>query len=128
MAHLLLRPPRYAEGMPVEMTREEFEIVVNAALDEIPDDLAAAVRNVVVLVEDDAPPEDPMLLGLYDGLGFESGADFHGPARIFVYRNNLQEMCEDRADLEQEIRITVLHEVAHHFGLDERRLHELGYG
>lgn len=114
--------------MPVEMTREEFEAVVSSALDEIPEELAAAVRNVVVLVEDEAPAADPTLLGLYDGLGFDSVVDFHGPARIFVYRNNLQDMCEDLADLRQEIRITVLHEVAHHFGLDERRLHELGYG
>lgn len=110
------------------MEREEFEAVVNAALDEIPDALAAVVRNVVVLVEDAAPPEDPTLLGLYDGLGFDAVHDVQGPARIFVYRHNLQDMCADLEELRAEIRITVLHEVAHHFGLDERRLHELGYG
>lgn len=112
------------------MERAEFEAVVNDALDEIPAALAQVVRNVVVLVEDEAPPADPTLLGLYDGVGFDDPGDlaFAGPARIFVYRHNLQQMCEDLDDLRHEIRVTVLHEVAHHFGLDDRRLHELGYG
>lgn len=117
--------------MPVEMEREEFEQVVAEALDQIPDDLASRVRNLVVLVEDEAPAEDPDLLGMYDGLAITApGADTDpwGPARIFVFRLNLQDMCESREELLAEIRITVLHEVAHHFGIDEARLHELGYG
>lgn len=117
-------------GMPVEMTRERFEELVDRALDEIPDELAEQVRNVVVLVEDDPPPEDPHLLGMYDGLSLtERPANHTGlPDQIFIYRNPLQQMCVDEEQLVEEIRVTVVHEVAHHFGIEERRLHDLGYG
>ncbi len=116
--------------MPVEVSRERFEQLVELALDEIPEELAEQVSNVVVLVEDDPPPEDPDLLGLYDGLALtERPANHTGlPDQIFVYRNPLQRMCEDEDHLVDEIRVTVVHEVAHHFGIDEGRLHELGYG
>ncbi len=113
------------------MTRSEFEQFVGDALDAIPDEFAAHVRNVVVLVEDEAPPEDPDLLGLYDGISLvERGADpaLDQPARIFLYRLNLQDMCETREELVDEVRITVVHEVAHHFGIDDDRLHTLGWG
>ena len=116
--------------MPVEMGREEFERLVDAALDEIPDELASLIRNVVVLVEDDPPADDPDLLGLYDGValterGGEPGMEL--PDRIFVYRNPLLDFCDDEEQLVEEVRITVVHEVAHHFGIDDDRLHALGY-
>jgi len=116
--------------MPVEMGREEFERLVDAALDEIPEELAGLIRNVVVLVEDDAPPDDPDLLGLYDGIALterhgEPGLEL--PDRIFVFRRPLLAWCDDEAQLADEVRITVVHEVAHHFGIDDDRLHELGY-
>jgi predicted Zn-dependent protease with MMP-like domain len=117
-------------GVPVEMERAEFERLVDRALDEIPDELAALVRNVVVLVEDEPPADDPDLLGLYDGVALTERYGDYGmqlPDRIFVFRNPLQEMCADVAELEEEVRITVVHEVAHHFGIDDDRLHDLGY-
>jgi len=116
--------------MPVELGREEFEALVERSLDEIPDELARLIHNVVVLVEDDAPPEDPTLLGLYDGIALtDRWGDVAGlPDRILIFRRPLLEMCEDLDDLAEEVRITVVHEVAHHFGIDDERLHDLGYG
>lgn len=117
--------------MPVALTREEFERLVDRALDEIPEELAALVSNVAVLVEDDPPPDEPDLLGLYDGVALtDQTADFSGflPARILIFRRPLQQMCASVEELEQEVRITVVHEVAHHFGIDDARLHALGWG
>jgi predicted Zn-dependent protease with MMP-like domain len=116
--------------MPVEMDPERFDELVNEALDGIPDELAELVRNVVVLVEDEAPPDDPHLLGLYDGVALtERYGDVlpQLPDRIFIYRNNLLDMCDSEEELVEEVRITVVHEVAHHFGIDDARLHDLGY-
>ncbi len=116
--------------MPVELGREEFEELVSDALDEIPAEIAALISNVVVLVEDDAPPDDPTLLGLYDGVALTERYGDYGmelPDRIFIFRNPLLEMCEDLDDLAEEVRITVVHEVAHHFGINDERLHDLGY-
>jgi len=114
----------------MEVDRAEFERLVEAALDGIPDEIAAQVRNVVVLVEDDPPPGEPDLLGLYEGVALtERGADHTGlPDRITIFRRPLTEMCRDRDELVDEIRVTVVHEVAHHFGIDDDRLHDLGYG
>jgi predicted Zn-dependent protease with MMP-like domain len=116
--------------MPVEMDRAAFEELVNAALDDIPDELARLIQNVVVLVEDDAPADDPDLLGLYDGVALtERYGDYgmHLPDRIFIFRKPLLAMCESEDELVDEVRITVVHEVAHHFGIDDDRLHDLGY-
>jgi predicted Zn-dependent protease with MMP-like domain len=98
-----------------------FETQVRRALDSLPPDLAAKLENVAVVVEDENL-EDPDLFGLFEQPEYL-------PARIAVYRRPLQEeFGDDAAALEQEIRITVLHEVAHYFGIDEERLDELGYG
>ncbi|RYB94556.1 metallopeptidase family protein [Nocardioides oleivorans] len=117
--------------MPIDLDPAAFDAMVDRALDGLPDELAALVENVVVLVEDDAPPEDPDLLGLYDGLALtERQANHAGmlPDRILLFRGPLLDMADTEQDLEQEVRITVVHEVAHHFGLDDGRLHELGWG
>jgi len=116
--------------MPVEMDRSDFEALVNQALDDIPDELTQLISNVVVLVEDDAPPDDPTLLGLYDGVALTERYGDYGmelPDRIFVFRNPLLDMCESHEELVDEVRITVVHEIAHHFGIDDDRLHDLGY-
>ncbi len=116
--------------MAVELDPEEFDALVDRALDDIPDELASLVRNVVVLVEPDAPPDDPHLLGLYEGVALterESNYAAQLPDRILIFRRPLLEMCGSIEELEDEVRITVVHEVAHHFGIDDARLHELGY-
>jgi len=113
----------------MELDREPFEALVERALDEIPDEIAALVHNVVVLVEDEPPANDPDLLGVYDGVSLtERGADHTGlPDRITIFRNPLLDLCADEDELVSEVRITVVHEIAHHFGIDDDRLHDLGY-
>lgn len=114
----------------IDLGRAEFEALVDRALDDFPDELAALVHNLVVLVEDEPPAHDPDLLGLYEGVALtERQANHTGlPDRVFVYRFPLQEMCDSIEQLEDEVRITVVHEIAHHFGLSEAELHGLGYG
>ncbi len=115
----------------MDLDRAAFDKLVDEALDGIPDEIAALISNVVVLVEDEAPADDPELLGLYDGVALtEREANYAAqlPDRIFLYRGPLLAMCDSAEQLEEEVRITVVHEVAHHFGIDDERLHELGYG
>jgi predicted Zn-dependent protease with MMP-like domain len=118
--------------MPVEMSREEFEGAVADALDLVPVELAAAMRNVVVLVEDDAPADDPELLGLYEGTPLTERGEFWAagslPDRITIYRHPTLALCADRDEVVEEVAVTVVHEVAHHFGIDDDRLHALGWG
>ena len=117
--------------MPVDLDAASFDALVDRALDGLPDRLASLVSNVVVLVEPEAPPEDPDLLGLYDGVALtERPANHAGvlPDRILLFRGPLLDMADTLDELEEEVRITVVHEVAHHFGLDDARLHELGWG
>nr|WP_255432344.1 metallopeptidase family protein [Cellulomonas sp. SLBN-39] len=115
----------------VEMTREEFEDAVRDALDEVPEELAAMMDNVVVLVEDEPPPDEPDLLGLYEGTPLtergEAWAAGSLPDRIFVFRNPTLALCEERDEVVEEVTITVVHEIAHHFGIDDDRLHDLGW-
>ncbi|WP_162794549.1 metallopeptidase family protein [Nocardioides houyundeii] len=116
--------------MALEMTAVEFDSLVERALDEIPEELARLVDNVVVLVEDEPPADDPDLLGYYEGLALTERPANHSaelPDRILLFRGPLLDMCADREELVEEVRITVVHEIAHHFGIDDTRLHELGY-
>jgi predicted Zn-dependent protease with MMP-like domain len=101
------------------MTREEFEREVRIALGELPPDLAAKLENVAVVVEDENR-KDPDLLGLFDEPEYL-------PAKVTIYQVPLEDEFPDREDLREEIRITVLHELAHYFGIDEDRIAELGY-
>jgi len=113
------------------MGTQEFEEAVGDALDEVPPELMALLDNVVFLVEDEPPAEDPDLLGIYDGTPLtERGDGWAGalPDRITIFRGPLTRMCEDRDELLDEIAVTVVHEIAHHFGIDDARLHALGWG
>jgi predicted Zn-dependent protease with MMP-like domain len=110
--------------------RRRFEELVSDALDEIPPRLTAAMDNVVVLVED-RNAEEPALLGLYEGIALtERNSDYGGvlPDRITIYQAAIEEVCETEEDVVAEVAITVVHEIAHHFGIDEATLHELGWG
>nr|WP_312858520.1 metallopeptidase family protein [Pseudonocardia pini] len=112
------------------MDRERFEELVSDALDEVPPRLTAAMDNVVVLVED-RHPEDPELLGLYEGVALtERTSDYGGvlPDRITIFREAILAICETEEDVVHEVAVTVVHEIAHHFGIDEETLHELGWG
>jgi predicted Zn-dependent protease with MMP-like domain len=105
----------------------DFDDHVRAAMDDLPPELASALANVAVVVEDEHPDE-PELFGWYDGLG--PGLDHAGalPDQIVIYRRPLEEAFPNPDELERQIRITVLHEIGHFFGLDEDRIDELGYG
>jgi predicted Zn-dependent protease with MMP-like domain len=116
--------------MPVEMERARFEELVAEALDEVPAELLALMDNVVVLVEDD-PEGGVPLLGLYEGYALTArGWDYGGvlPDRITIYRNPTLAICDTEDDVVEEVATTVVHEIAHHFGIDDDRLHELGWG
>lgn len=105
-----------------------FEDQVRAALDELPPHIAQALENIAVVVEDENA-EDPDLLGFYHGVPLPERGDMAGalPDKISIYKIPLEESFADPAELREEIRITVLHELAHYFGLDENRIAELGY-
>ena len=117
--------------MPVRMSRERFEELVAEALDEVPEELLELMDNVVVLVQDDPEAGEPDLLGLYEGYALTArGWDYSGvlPDRITIYRNPTLRVCETEDDVVEEVATTVVHEIAHHFGIDDKRLHELGWG
>jgi predicted Zn-dependent protease with MMP-like domain len=114
------------------MDAAEFELAVGDALDEVPPELMRLLDNVVFLVEDEPPADEPDLLGIYDGTPLTERGDAWAagslPDRITIFRGPLQRMCDDRDELLDEIAVTVVHEIAHHFGIDDERLHELGWG
>jgi predicted Zn-dependent protease with MMP-like domain len=114
----------------IEMPRDRFEDLVAGALDQVPADLADLMDNVVVLVEDDPPPHDPDLLGLYVGTPLTDRGDGYTmalPDTITVFRNPTLAMCSSEDEVVAEVQVTVVHEIAHHFGIDDERLHDLGY-
>ena len=133
------RPPRSTP--PVSMSDAEFEAAVADGLDMIPEELATQMDNVVVLVADEPDPEQlspqdydanglPTLLGLYDGVPLTERDDSWSmvlPDRIHIFKGPLQRWCTTREELVEEIAITVIHEIAHHFGVNDARLHELGW-
>lgn len=115
----------------VKMTAEAFEDAVARALDEIPERFIEAMDNLVFLIEDRAEPEQgpPDTLGLYEGLAQTDGdfGPFAEPNRIFIFREPILQMCESVEEVEDEVLITVFHEVAHHFGIEDDELWELGW-
>ena len=113
----------------MQMSAEEFEEHVAESLVTIPAELAALVDNCVILVEDYPPPDLPGTLGLYSGIPLTERGQFYTglPDRIQIFRYPILAICDTPEEVIEEIRITVIHEIAHHFGIDDDRLHELGY-
>ncbi|MEU4691981.1 metallopeptidase family protein [Actinoplanes sp. NPDC023714] len=115
----------------MNMSRERFEELVGDALDEVPNELLSLMNNVVFLVEDAPPDGTEDLLGLYEGTALtDRGWDYAGalPDRITIYRIPTLKVCDSEEDVVEEVAITVVHEIAHHFGIDDQRLHDLGWG
>ncbi|WP_235779332.1 metallopeptidase family protein [Sinomonas notoginsengisoli] len=119
------------------MSEDEFEAAVDSALDAIPRRIAKHMDNVAVFIEDRYVPrthEDPdtVLLGLYEGTPLTERGEWYAagslPDRITIFREPILEVCATREDVVEEILVTVVHEFAHHFGIDDARLHELGWG
>lgn len=111
------------------LPEERFADLVGQALDELPDALWSRMENVAVVVED-CNAEEPTLLGLYEGIPQTERWEYMGelPDKISVYRLPLCEMCADERELVEEVKITVVHEVAHHLGIEDDALHKLGWG
>jgi predicted Zn-dependent protease with MMP-like domain len=120
----------------VTVTPERFDEMVAAALDEIPEALAAAMENVVVTVEERPTPQQAartrgVLLGLYEGVPLtrRGPISYSGvaPDRITIFRGSLCARAHDEDELAAHVRVTVLHEVGHHFGMSDERLREMGW-
>ncbi len=110
----------------IALPRYRFERLVAEALDDLPEELGPVLDNVVVRVED-RHPDDPELLGLYDGVPHTERTGHEAPDVVSIYRLALCEACDDEDDLAEEIYVTVIHELAHAAGIDDDRLDELGW-
>jgi predicted Zn-dependent protease with MMP-like domain len=126
-----------ADQGPFPMSESDFEAAVSDALDRIPAELAKTMNNVAVFIEDDYTPEpgedpDTVLLGLYEGVPLTERDSWWDagslPDRITIFRQPILEICASREDVIEEVTVTVVHEIAHHFGISDERLHELGWG
>jgi predicted Zn-dependent protease with MMP-like domain len=116
------------DGRVIEVERRRFEAMVDRALAGLPDEIVRMLANVAVVVEDTS--EDPDLLGVYDGVPLtERWSDYSAvlPDRIVIYRLPICAGCDTVEEVVDEVRVTVVHELGHHLGLDDERLHELGW-
>ena len=114
----------------LSVSHEEFEALVGEGLDSLHDDMMAELDNVIFLVED-SPEDGSDVLGVYEGFSLaERGTYGYGeePDRIILFRENLLDHCADLDELKSEIRVTLVHEIAHFYGITEERIHELGWG
>lgn len=122
---------------PFDMSPEDFETAVGDALLLIPDKAARAMDNVAIFIEDDYTPQPhdapgTVLLGLYEGVPLTERDSWWDagslPDRITIFRQPILDICSSRQEVIDEVAITVIHEIAHHFGIGDDRLHELGWG
>lgn len=116
---------------------DAFRDLVAEALDSLPDDLGELMDNVEVVVEDEPSPEalarlpkGMTLFGLYHGIPLTGRSRYEGvlPDRISIYRGPIERHARTPERIKEQVRVTVIHEIAHHFGIGDRRLHELGWG
>jgi predicted Zn-dependent protease with MMP-like domain len=124
----------------MKLSREKFETAVERAIARIPAEIRERMHNLVIRVEarpspellaDMGAPDDEILFGLYDGIPLSERSAFDPPLHpdtILIFQEALEEWCQTLDELEEEIEITVVHEVAHYLGIDDERLEELGYG
>ncbi|HSJ43657.1 MAG TPA: metallopeptidase family protein [Euzebyales bacterium] len=115
----------------IAMSPEEFERAVADGLDAVPDELAAAMSNVAIVIDDESPPDEPELFGLYIGVPLTERDEWWAagslPDRITIFRGPIMRHCDTADDVRHQVTVTVVHEIAHHFGIDDDRLHELGW-
>jgi len=112
----------------MDMNPEKFEELVVDAIDALPEDLAALMDNVVVVVDHDTGPGE--LMGLYEGIPLTQRDDYGGfaaPDCITIFRRSICQGCDTDDQVREEVRTTVVHEIAHHFGIDDDRLQEMGW-
>lgn len=113
----------------IAISADDFESLVNDELDALPLEMLAGLDNVVIMIEDE-PEDGSDLLGVYEGLALTERDNYAGvlPDRIVLFRGPLTRMCTDINDLKDEIHITLVHEIAHFYGIEEDQLHHLGWG
>ena len=125
-----LHPEAFRPGGP-NLTREEFAEAVQDAMDALPTEFREQIANVAVLIEDDQPPGTPgLLLGLYQGIPLpKRGQGWAGvlPDTITIYRKPIIALSQTRADVVRRVAVTILHEIGHYFGMDDAKLHKLGW-
>ena len=121
--------------MRPQMSDEEFDAAVEDALTQIPEAQAAKVDNVVIFVEDrytprPGEPADTVLLGLYEGIPLteRGGEPWSMPDQITLYKESILDICSSRQEVIEQVQITMVHEIAHFFGIDDQTLHRLGWG
>lgn len=114
----------------MEIAAEAFEAMVGEVFDALPEDMVGPLENVAILIEDQPAGARPRLFGLYSGHPL-TGRGAYGfgelPDRITLYRNNLAASAPDLAELRARVRVTLVHEIGHYFGLDDARLQQLGW-
>ncbi|MDM4764365.1 metallopeptidase family protein [Galbitalea sp. SE-J8] len=114
----------------ISLSRDEFERIYSDELDALPDDMVEGLENVVFVTEDRPDDGSLDLLGLYDGVDV-TRRDRYGfgelPDRIILYREPLLDLVGSVEELRDEIHVTLVHEIAHYYGIDDERLHELGW-
>ncbi len=121
------------------MTDQEFEAVIHEALEELPEEFSSKIENLDILIEDFPSPDVQKnlrvsvngLLGLYSGVPQKyRSPTYYGnvlPDRIVIYKKNLEAICHSREELKEQIQRTILHEIGHYFGINDKRLRELGF-
>ena len=114
----------------VDVSPARFATLVSDALDSIPEEIASKMDNVAVVVDDFAPPG--RLLGLYEGVPLTQRANYGEgrmvmPDRVTIFRRSICAICDTDEEVVDQVRVTVIHEIGHHFGLSDARLHELGW-
>jgi predicted Zn-dependent protease with MMP-like domain len=115
----------------IDMDADTFEALVGDELDRLPDDMMDGLENVVFVVEDRPADGSLNLLGLYDGVALTHRGQYgfgEMPDRITIFREPLLSICDDLEELRDQVHVTLVHEIAHFFGLDDEKLHELGWG
>lgn len=113
-----------------EVSEDEFAEVVEEAFDALPADMVSRLDNVAFFIEDDSPEDSPVMLGLYEGVDILDRSEYGFgdlPDRITLFRNPLIDISKDLDELREQIHITLVHEIAHYFGIDDDQLHELGW-
>ncbi|QKT05842.1 metallopeptidase family protein [Gordonia sp. X0973] len=113
----------------MRISDKAFDELVSDALDEIPEELTREMSNVVILVEP-AHPQSPHILGLYEGVALTQRTSEYGgflPDTITIYRDSILAICSTDDEVREQVRITVIHEIAHHFGIDDEWLHAHGW-
>lgn len=113
-----------------EVSEDEFAELVEEAFDALPADIVSRLDNVALFIENDSPEDSPVMLGLYEGVDILDRSEYGFgdlPDRITLFRNPLMDISKDLDELREQIHITLVHEIAHYFGIDDDQLHELGW-